>query len=66
MINCHPISTPLELNMKLSKSQSPQTDEEKHEMSHVPYTNDVGTITYASYVTRPKTPNLAYVVGEVS
>lgn len=32
-------------------------------MSNVPYANAVGTITYASYITRP---DLVYAVGEAS
>ncbi|KAI3700113.1 hypothetical protein L2E82_44730 [Cichorium intybus] len=44
---------PIQSNVKLSKTQSPSTDEEIGEMSRVPYASAVGSIMYAMTCTRP-------------
>ncbi|KAI3780418.1 hypothetical protein L2E82_10399 [Cichorium intybus] len=44
---------PIQSNAKLSKNQSPNTDEEIAEMSWVPYASAVGLIMYAMTCTRP-------------
>ncbi|KAI3505789.1 hypothetical protein L1887_28040 [Cichorium endivia] len=43
----------IQSNAKLSKTQSPSTDEEIAEMSRVPYASAVGSIMYAMTCTRP-------------
>ena len=48
-----PVSTPLAPHFKLSAMESPQTDEERSEMAHVPYANAVGSLMYAMVCTRP-------------
>ena len=57
------VSTLLSKNFKLSTTQSPSTNEEKNEMSSIPYSSVVGSFMYAMICTRP---NIAHVVGSVS
>ena len=57
------VSTPLAKHFKLSTTQSPSTNEEKKEMSHIPYSSAVGSLMYAMVCTRP---DIAHVVGTVS
>ncbi|KAK4420096.1 Retrovirus-related Pol polyprotein from transposon TNT 1-94 [Sesamum alatum] len=44
---------PMRHGIKLSKKQSPQTDEERERMKVIPYPSAVGSIQYAVYCTRP-------------
>ena len=60
MADCKPVGTPMLPGLKLSSEQSPQTDEEKAEMSKVPYINAVGSLMYLAIMTRP---DIAYAVG---
>ncbi|RVW24698.1 Retrovirus-related Pol polyprotein from transposon TNT 1-94 [Vitis vinifera] len=48
-----PVSTPLAAHSKLSSALSPQNEEEKEYMSHVPYASAVGSIMYVMVCTRP-------------
>ena len=57
------VSIPLGSYFKLSKEQSPKTEEERDYMSKVPYTSAIGSLMYAMVCTRP---NIAHVVGVVS
>ncbi|KAE8673431.1 hypothetical protein F3Y22_tig00111783pilonHSYRG00232 [Hibiscus syriacus] len=61
--NCKPISTPLPINFKLSSSMSPSSEEERMEMSRVPYASAVGSLMFAMKCTRP---DIAQGVGVVS
>ncbi|KAI3689133.1 hypothetical protein L2E82_47082 [Cichorium intybus] len=54
---------PIQNNAKLSKTQSPSTDEEIAEMSRVPYASAVGSIMYAMTCTRP---DVAFALSMVS
>ncbi|KAE8677858.1 cytochrome P450 71A9-like [Hibiscus syriacus] len=63
MQDCKPISTPLPFNFKLSSSMSPSSEEERMEMSRVPYASAVGSLMFAMICTRP---DIAQVVGVVS
>jgi hypothetical protein len=56
-------STPLGSHFKLSKVQSPKSDEDKKEMAKVPYASAVGSLMYAMVCTRP---DIAHAVGVVS
>ncbi|KAM0059035.1 putative RNA-directed DNA polymerase [Helianthus debilis subsp. tardiflorus] len=56
-------STPLGSHFKLSKVQSPKSDEDKAEMAKVPYAYAVGSLMYAMVCTRP---DIAHAVGVVS
>ena len=50
-------------HFKLSKEQSPKTEEERDHMSKVPYALAIGSLMYAMVCTRP---DIAHVVGVVS
>ena len=47
------VGTPLALHFRLSKQQTPESDEERQEMQVIPYANIVGSIMYAMISTRP-------------
>ena len=57
------VVTLLASHFKLSCSQCPSTDEEKSEMTKVPYANVVGCMMYAMVLTRP---DLAHALNVVS
>ena len=57
------VSTPLGSHFKLSKEQSPKTEEERDHMSKVPYASAIGSLMYAMVCTRP---DIAHAVGVVS
>ncbi|RVW89954.1 Retrovirus-related Pol polyprotein from transposon TNT 1-94 [Vitis vinifera] len=63
MNEAKPVSTPLGSHFKLSKEQSPKTEEERDHMSKVPYASTIGSLMYAMVCTRP---NIAHAVGVVS
>ncbi|RVW81651.1 Retrovirus-related Pol polyprotein from transposon TNT 1-94 [Vitis vinifera] len=63
MNEAKPMSTPLGSHFKLSKEQSPKTEEERDHMSKVPYASAIGSLMYAMVCTRP---DIAHVVGVVS
>jgi hypothetical protein len=53
MENSKPVSTPLAAHFRLFAKMSPSTEEERGYMSHVPYTNAVGSLMYTMVCTRP-------------
>ena len=57
------VSTPLGSHFKLSKEQSPKTEEERDHMSKVPYASTIVSLMYAMVCTRPY---IAHAVGVVS
>ena len=63
MNKAKPVSTPLGSHFKLSKEQSPKTEEEMDYMSKVSYASTIGSLMYAMVCTRP---NIAHAVGVVS
>jgi len=63
MHNAKPVHVPLPGHLKLSKTQCLENDQEKEEMSKVPYYSTVGSLMYAMVCTRP---DIGYVVGVVS
>uniref|UniRef100_A0A7N2MUY1 Retrovirus-related Pol polyprotein from transposon TNT 1-94 n=1 Tax=Quercus lobata TaxID=97700 RepID=A0A7N2MUY1_QUELO len=63
MNEAKPVSTPLGSHFKLSKEQSPKTEEEREHMSKVPYASAIGSLMYAMVCTRP---DIAHAVGVVS
>jgi hypothetical protein len=58
-----PLFTPMDPNVKLSASQSPQTPEEFTAIKNKPYREAVGTLMYVSLGTRP---DIAYAIGILS
>ncbi|KAL5825678.1 hypothetical protein ACOSQ3_021741 [Xanthoceras sorbifolium] len=63
MQDAKPVSTPLGIHFRLSKEQSPKTDEERTHMAKVPYASAIGSLMYAMVCTRP---DIAQAVGAVS
>ena len=61
--NMHPVSTPLDPGLRLSKDQAPQTDSEHSEMSRVPYSQLVGALMDLAIATRP---DIAHLVGALA
>ena len=57
------VSTPLGNHFKLSKEQSPKTEEERDHMSKVPCALAIGNLMYAMVCIRP---DIAHAVGVVS
>ncbi|RVW52842.1 Retrovirus-related Pol polyprotein from transposon TNT 1-94 [Vitis vinifera] len=63
MNEAKPMSTPLGSHFKLSKEQSPKTEEEMDHMNKVPYASAISSLMYAMVCTRP---DIAHAVGVVS
>src|SRR5579871_329988 len=63
MENCRPISTPMDMNKKLSKVMCPKIPEEIEEMKNIPYQSAVGSLIYLMLGTRP---DIAFAVGALS
>ncbi|KAL5824951.1 hypothetical protein ACOSQ3_021014 [Xanthoceras sorbifolium] len=63
MQDAKPVSTPLGVHFRLSKEQSPKTEEERTHMAKVPYASAIGSLMYAMVCTRP---DIAQAVGAVS
>ena len=63
MNEAKPVGTPLGSHFKLSKEQSPKTEEERNHMSKVPYTSTIGSLMYAIVCTRL---DITHAVGVVS
>ena len=62
MNNCNLTHTPEE-QTKLTKSQSPTTEEEKTKMQSIPYRSAVGSLAYLALSSRP---DITHAVNEVS
>ena len=58
--DCKPISTPMQPNTRLTRSQSLQTPDEVQFMKSVLYLATVGALMYLATTTRP---DIAYTVG---
>ena len=63
LTECNPKPTPASSSQKLSKSDCPISDSQKHEMSSIPYRSLIGTLMYAVVGTRPE---ISYIVGALS
>lgn len=63
MDQCNAISTPMDINQKITKDMCPKSEEEIIEMANVPYQEAIGCIIYAAQVTRP---DISYAVGVLS
>jgi hypothetical protein len=61
--NCRPVVTPLDPDVKLDKTGSPQTPEDVDYMSQIPYLSAVGSLMYLALGTRP---DISYAVGVLS
>ena len=63
MQNAKVVSTPLGVHFRLSKEQSPKTEEGRAYMEKVPYALAIGSLMYVMVCTRP---DIAQAVGAVS
>ena len=63
MQDCKAVATPTNSSIKLTKEMSPQTEEEKEEMSAVPYQEAVGCLMYLAQCTRP---DILFAVNQLS
>ncbi|KAE8711156.1 Villin-2 [Hibiscus syriacus] len=63
MQDAKPVSTPLSVHFRLSKEQSPKTEEERARMVNVLYASAIGSLMYVMVYTRPY---IAHAVGAVS
>ena len=63
MDNSKPIIAPLVPHFKLSYDLLPHSEEEREQMSHVPYSSAVGSLMYTTICTRT---DLAYVVSAIT
>lgn len=63
MSSCNPLATPADPCAKLSPQMSPKNEEEKPEMSDVPFMECVGSVMHLTHLTRP---DISYAVGQVS
>lgn len=53
MSDAKPISSPLDVNQKISAELCPKVDAEKFDMKNVPYKEAIGSLLYAAQVSRP-------------
>ena len=53
MTDARSVSIPLANHFKLSREQMPKTEEDKREMSRIPYANIVGSVMYLMICSRP-------------
>ncbi|UYV80202.1 hypothetical protein LAZ67_18001996 [Cordylochernes scorpioides] len=53
MIECRPVSTPLDISFPISKGDCPTDEEEKERMKAIPYRELIGSLLYLANCTRP-------------
>lgn len=63
MTNCNPVTTPADPNAKLSAEMSSTNAADRDEMQSIPYQEAVGSILFASQVSRP---DIQFAVNMVS
>ena len=63
MHECNPVSIPANPNHRLVPSMSPTSDEERHEMSRIPYRECIGSLMYLMGMTRA---DIALAVNQAS
>lgn len=63
MTQAHPVSTPMDPGLLLSKKLSPQTEHEREVMKNIPYMSAVGALMYLAVATRP---DIAWTVGRLA
>lgn len=63
MWSCNPVSTPVDINVKLTKQMCPTDAKDIQDMSQIPYQEAVGCLLYLSQGTRP---DIAFAVNNVS
>lgn len=63
MSDCNSVSTPVDVNQKLTNEMSPSDEDAKQEMKKIPYQEAVGSLLFAAQVTRP---DIQFAVNMVS
>jgi hypothetical protein len=63
MKKCKPIKVLIHVGVNLSPKQCPRTQEEEEDMSHVPYTSEIGSLMYAMVHTRPDITHAVVFLG---
>lgn len=63
MDTCNPVSTPMDVSVKLTKEMSPKTDAEREQMESIPFQEAVGCILYLAQSTRP---DISYAINNIS
>lgn len=63
MFHAKPVTTPLATHFKLSTQMSPQTEDERKQMTRIPYSSVVGSIMYAMVCTRPDISHAVIIVS---
>ena len=63
LIDCNPVTTPMNPGTRLSASMAPKDDSERDFMADKPYRNAVGALNYLATTTRP---DIAYTVGKIA
>lgn len=63
MENCNPVSTPMDVSIKLTKAMSPKTDAEIEAMVSIPFQEAVGSILYLAQGTRP---DISFTINNIS
>lgn len=63
LTDCNAVATPADTNQKLSSAMCPSNDAERKKMESVPYQEAVGSLLYASQISRP---DISYAVNMVS
>ena len=63
MEHCKPVSTPMNISEKLSKSMCPKNDEERKEVEKLPYQNLIESLMYLAVSTRP---DISHAVSALS
>lgn len=63
MTNCKTADTPMVAKQALSKEDGPSNEEERIEMSAVPYQEAIGSLMYLSQCTRP---DITFAVNKLS
>lgn len=53
MLDCNPVTTPLDVNQKISSEMSPKSCSEKEDMKLIPYREAIGSLLFAGLITRP-------------
>lgn len=63
MADCNPVSTPVDVNAKLSTEMAPKDEAGIEEMRLIPYQEAVGSVLFAAQISRP---DIQYAVNMVS
>ena len=63
LLEAHPVTTPLDPHIILSKDLGPTSEEEKLRMKKIPYLTAIGSIMYAATATRP---DIAFAVQHLA